>query len=210
MTGRSKTFRLTRILTFLGVVIGSTGVALATTSAHAATDSDWDRLANCESSGNWATNTGNGFQGGLQFTQSTWNAFGGQAYAPSADQATREQQIAVAEDVLAGQGWGAWPTCSQKLGLNSPATPRPAPLSPQSSTPSAGPTAAEVMVSKQTADLATSVTQEAAPELTGEAVQASQTVASTAADTGLLDELAQMIVKLRPMVRQALAEAFGS
>jgi hypothetical protein len=67
-----------------------------------------------------------------------------------------------------------------------------------------------VLVSKQTADLATSVTQEAAPELTGEAVQASQTVASTAADTGMLDELAQMIVKLRPMVREAISEVFGS
>lgn len=93
-------------------------------SASAAPDSDWDRLAQCESGGNWQINTGNGYQGGLQFSQSTWNAFGGQQYAPRADLATREQQIAVAEKTLAQQGWGAWPACSASLGLNSAPTQR--------------------------------------------------------------------------------------
>lgn len=73
---------------------------------------NWDRLAQCESSGNWATNTGNGFYGGLQFTYGTWLAYGGGAYAPRADLASREQQIAIAEKVLAGQGLGAWPACT--------------------------------------------------------------------------------------------------
>jgi len=79
----------------------------------------WDTLARCEAGGNWATNTGNGYAGGLQFAPGTWFAFGGTAYAPSAAAATREQQIAVARLVLAGQGWGAWPACSAKLGLRS-------------------------------------------------------------------------------------------
>ncbi|WP_448852095.1 transglycosylase family protein [Corynebacterium sp. 335C] len=77
----------------------------------------WDQLAQCESGGNWAIETGNGFSGGLQFTDSTWAAYGGTAYAPRASGATREQQIAVAEKVQAGQGWGAWPACTAKLGI---------------------------------------------------------------------------------------------
>jgi len=86
--------------------------------AHADT-SVWDRVATCESTNNWSINTGNGFSGGLQFTQSTWAAYGGTQYAPQAYQASREQQIAVAERVLAGQGPGAWPVCSIKAGLTS-------------------------------------------------------------------------------------------
>lgn len=76
----------------------------------------WDRLAQCESGGNWSINRGT-FDGGLQFLPSTWRAYGGTNYAPSADRATREQQIAIAERVRAGQGWRAWPACSRKLGL---------------------------------------------------------------------------------------------
>ena len=77
----------------------------------------WDAIAQCESGGNWAINTGNGYYGGLQFAASTWTAYGGGAYAPTANLATREQQIAIAEKVLAAQGWGAWPACSAGLGL---------------------------------------------------------------------------------------------
>jgi hypothetical protein len=93
-------------------------------TAGAATDSEWDQVAACESGNNWAINTGNGYQGGLQFSPSTWTGHGGGEFAPSADQATREQQIAVAERVLASQGPGAWPTCGTGL---SGATPRNAP-----------------------------------------------------------------------------------
>ena len=74
----------------------------------------WDSLAQCESGGNWGINTGNGYAGGLQFSPSTWAAYGGTGSAASA---SREQQIAVAEKVQAGQGWGAWPACAAKLGL---------------------------------------------------------------------------------------------
>src|SRR6476661_4611931 len=91
----------------VGVVAGATALALAGPAA-AAPDSTWDAVAQCESSGNWSINTGNGYFGGLQFSQSTWNAFGGQEYASRADLATKEQQIAIAEKTLAGQGWGAW------------------------------------------------------------------------------------------------------
>jgi hypothetical protein len=83
----------------------------------AARDWPWGCLAECESSGRWHANTGNGYYGGLQFGQSTWKEFGGLAYAPRADLATREEQIKVAAEVLAVQGWGAWPHCSRKYGL---------------------------------------------------------------------------------------------
>jgi resuscitation-promoting factor RpfB len=75
----------------------------------------WDALASCESSNNWTINTGNGFYGGVQFKQSTWEAYGGRRYAPRADLATREEQIAIAEVTRAKQGWGAWPVCSARL-----------------------------------------------------------------------------------------------
>lgn len=76
----------------------------------------WDALAGCESGGNWAINTGNGFYGGVQFDQNTWERQGGLRYAQRADLATREEQIAIAEVTRARQGWGAWPTCSARLG----------------------------------------------------------------------------------------------
>ncbi|MCW0216111.1 MAG: LysM peptidoglycan-binding domain-containing protein [Pseudonocardia sp.] len=109
-----------------GAVAGAPFI-IAAPAANAAADSTWDRLAQCESSGNWAINTGNGFSGGLQFTKSTWNAFGGGQFAPVAHQASREQQIVVAEKVLAGQGWGAWPACSKKIGASGGPTARSAP-----------------------------------------------------------------------------------
>jgi cell wall-associated NlpC family hydrolase len=89
---------------------------LTSTSAHAATASQWDAVAHCESTNNWHINTGNGFYGGLQFTKSTWAAYGGLTYAARADLASKAQQIAVAEKVLAGQGKGAWPVCGKGLG----------------------------------------------------------------------------------------------
>jgi hypothetical protein len=77
----------------------------------------WSCVAECESGGRWHLNTSNGFYGGLQLQQSTWKAFGGLKYAPRADLATRAEQIAVARKVLAAQGWGAWPECSERCGL---------------------------------------------------------------------------------------------
>ena len=80
----------------------------------------WDQLAACETGGNWATNTGNGYGGGLQFAHtaswSTWLTYGGGEFAPHPWEASREQQIAVAENVLARSGWRAWPGCARKNG----------------------------------------------------------------------------------------------
>src|SRR3954452_4282913 len=98
---------------------GATAVVATTAavapSASAAETHDWSGVAQCESGGDWAINTGNGFYGGLQFTQSTWAGYGGTAYAPRADLATPAQQVAIAEKVLAGQGIGAWPVCGKYL-----------------------------------------------------------------------------------------------
>jgi resuscitation-promoting factor RpfA len=104
-----------------------TAPAVVAPTASAAPSSDWDRLAQCESGGNWSTDTGNGFSGGLQFTPSTWRAFGGSG---SPEGASRSEQIAVAERVKAEQGMNAWPTCSKKTGNTDD--------SPNSSAPSAG------------------------------------------------------------------------
>ncbi|WP_326722630.1 LysM peptidoglycan-binding domain-containing protein [Streptomyces sp. NBC_00243] len=108
--------KVTRIATLAGV----TGVAvaaplMASGTASAATTSEWDTVAQCESGGNWAINTGNGYYGGLQFSSSTWSAYGGSAYAATADQASKSEQITVAEKVLAAQGKGAWPSCGTGL-----------------------------------------------------------------------------------------------
>jgi hypothetical protein len=106
--------------------VGAVGVATIAASvispgiAHAATDSQWDRVAHCESGGNWHDNTGNGYYGGLQFSESTWNSFDTNNYASRADLATREQQIDVANHVQDRQGWGAWPVCSQYRGEPGP------------------------------------------------------------------------------------------
>jgi hypothetical protein len=81
------------------------------------TSSVWDGIAQCESGGNWNINTGNGYYGGVQFAPGTWLNMGGGDYAPYAHLATKEQQIEIAEKVLAVSGWGAWPGCSAKLGL---------------------------------------------------------------------------------------------
>ncbi|MGC0402795.1 LysM repeat protein [Streptomyces sp. SAI-126] len=99
---------------------GVTGVAIAAPlmaagSASAATASEWDAVAQCESGGNWSINTGNGYYGGLQFSASTWAAYGGTQYAAQANQASKSQQISVAEKVLASQGKGAWPVCGTGL-----------------------------------------------------------------------------------------------
>jgi LysM repeat protein len=133
LTGRS----LLRVAVAGAVAVGAP-VALAG-NANAASASSWDALAQCESGGNWSINTGNGYYGGLQFNMTTWKAYGGTG---SPHTASKAQQIAVAEKVLAKQGWNAWPSCSKKVGVrgdtaspsggttkiraSAPATPAPA------------------------------------------------------------------------------------
>ncbi|NMI02241.1 transglycosylase family protein [Pseudonocardia acidicola] len=156
----TKTGRVIAGTALAGAVAGAPFV-IAAPAANAATDATWDRVAQCESSGNWSINTGNGFQGGLQFTPSTWAGFGGAQFAPSANLATRDQQITVAERVLAVQGWGAWPVCSVKAGATGEGvTPRsitasapapaaaPAPQRAPAPAPAAAPKAASAPMSR--------------------------------------------------------------
>jgi nucleoid-associated protein YgaU len=133
--------------TAAALVAAGTGAALFGPAAgvQAASSTTWDRVAACESGGRWHIATGNGYYGGLQFSSSTWLAYGGSRYASRADQATREQQIAIAERVLAGQGPGAWPVCGPRAGLSrgGPAARVPAPrvhkraVTPRKHTPAA-------------------------------------------------------------------------
>jgi resuscitation-promoting factor RpfA len=112
--------RTSRLLARIGIAASAVTIPLvfaAPAQASPARDDPWDNLAQCESGGNWSTNTGNGYYGGLQISESTWDSYGGGAYAGTADHATRSQQIAIAEKVLRAQGWKAWPTCSRRAGV---------------------------------------------------------------------------------------------
>ncbi|MDX3309552.1 LysM peptidoglycan-binding domain-containing protein [Streptomyces sp. NPDC054884] len=100
------------------VLLAPLGLLSATGEAAAADSGVWDRIAQCESGGDWHINTGNGYYGGLQFSAGTWRAFGGGAYASTADKASKAQQISVAAKVQKAQGWGAWPTCSARAGAS--------------------------------------------------------------------------------------------
>jgi resuscitation-promoting factor RpfA len=85
--------------------------------SNAASVSTWNRIAQCESSGRWHINTGNGYYGGLQISRGTWDAFGGRRYAALPSRATKGEQIRVADRIQRVQGWGAWPVCSRHAGL---------------------------------------------------------------------------------------------
>ncbi|SEK25202.1 transglycosylase family protein [Streptacidiphilus jiangxiensis] len=120
-TGRHRKIRVNKAK----AIVATTGVAGAAvalplfgaTGANAASVSTWDKVAQCESGGDWSINTGNGYYGGLQFSASTWRAYGGGAYASTANHASKGDQITVAERVLASQGPGAWPVCGPRAGL---------------------------------------------------------------------------------------------
>lgn len=140
-----------RTVTLMAVsgTLGTGALITASQTASAASVSTWDRVAECESSGNYAINTGNGFFGGLQFTQSTWKAYGGLAFGARADLATKDEQIKVAERVLTTgfnghdpQGPGAWPVCGPRAGLKAgtaaPALDTPAPVRKAPTQPSVG------------------------------------------------------------------------
>jgi LysM repeat protein len=138
---------MTRARTLLrsgAVTLGAAAVGIGVLAAPAsAGEHDWSGVAHCESGGNWQINTGNGYYGGLQFSSSTWLGYGGGRYAPRADLASASEQIAVAEQVLTGQGVGAWPTCGKRLSGGSTAVPAPrAPVAapaPDSPAPAAAP-----------------------------------------------------------------------
>ena len=111
------TSSIKKILGLVASLALALGIGVAASSPASAAGTVWDRVARCESSGNWRINTGNGYYGGLQFSYSTWRGFGGQRYARTANRASKAQQIAIARRVLAVQGPGAWPVCSRRAGL---------------------------------------------------------------------------------------------
>ncbi|MFI0966929.1 transglycosylase family protein [Streptomyces sp. NPDC021080] len=115
---KARTANKTRTTAVLAgaALLAPLGLLAASGDAAAADNGVWDRIAQCESGGNWHINTGNGYYGGLQFSAGTWRAYGGTAYAPTADKASRSGQIAIATKVQSAQGWGAWPTCSARAG----------------------------------------------------------------------------------------------
>ena len=105
------------ISSFVAAVAAVTAVGVADTPAQAATTRTWNRIAHCESGGRWHINTGNGYYGGLQISASTWRAYGGRHFAYLPNRASKAHQIRIAERIKRGQGWGAWPTCSARIGL---------------------------------------------------------------------------------------------
>lgn len=118
-TGRQAA-RVGALTAIAAAPLGIVGTASAAESSPSAPTVEktatWDKLAHCESTGNWQADTGNGFKGGLQFTPSTWKSFGGGEYAASPENASKQQQIEVAKKVQDQQGWKAWPSCTKKLG----------------------------------------------------------------------------------------------
>ncbi|MDV6278633.1 transglycosylase family protein [Rhodococcus erythropolis] len=109
--------KYTRTLGWIAVsgALAAGALGLTAGTASAAGSHDWEAVAHCESTDNWSIDSGNGFYGGLQFTQQTWDEFGGGTYAAHPQDATKEQQESIAENVLAVQGPGAWPVCGQNL-----------------------------------------------------------------------------------------------
>lgn len=109
-----------RLATALKALLPAVALTLALSACYdvGASWTVWDDLAQCEASGDWSANTGNGYYGGLQFADSTWRANGGEEFAPRADLATREQQIVVGERLRSHSGWSPWPGCASKLGLH--------------------------------------------------------------------------------------------
>ncbi|MEV6010168.1 transglycosylase family protein [Streptomyces sp. NPDC051976] len=142
---RARKSTLTRIAAVAGVAGTAIAVPLiGATSSSAASVATWDAVAQCESGGNWHINTGNGYYGGLQFSQSSWDAAGGQQYASRADLATKDQQIAIAEKLLALQGPSAW-SCASAGGLTAGG---PAPdINPGGTSTAAKPAAASTSTS---------------------------------------------------------------
>ncbi|GGK99265.1 transglycosylase [Curtobacterium luteum] len=175
----SRTRTIVGGLAFAG--IAATGVGLAAAPANAASGSTWDALAQCESGGNWAINTGNGFYGGLQFTLGTWQANGGSGN-PAA--ASRETQIAVAERVLASQGWGAWPACSAKLGLSGTTGAAPTAATPQPAAPAtqAAPQQSTTQAAPQQSTTP-AAPQQAAPKATAPAASSKPAAVATSGKT---------------------------
>ncbi|MHA6798198.1 transglycosylase family protein [Bounagaea algeriensis] len=153
--------------TFARAAVAGAVVATPMAIAAPANAADWDTLAQCESSGDWSANTGNGYYGGLQFDPNTWSAFGGSEYAANAHQATREQQIEIAEKVLSAQGPNAWPGCTAKVSWTSGSTD----------------TSSEVSTDSESATTSTQYQAEQTTESTGAPASGAETYTVQSGDT---------------------------
>ncbi|GAA1821287.1 LysM peptidoglycan-binding domain-containing protein [Planosporangium flavigriseum] len=179
--------RVTGRLALGAVAAGAAGAATLlgpAQAANAASNVNWDAVAQCESGGNWHINTGNGFYGGLQFKQSTWAGHGGKQYAERADLATREQQIAIAEQVRQSQGMGAWPVCGSRGGSSQSYTPKKTTNRSQSSSQSQS---NSTQSSSTPAQPAAPATPAAPAQATGRTyvVQAGESLSSIAQSQGI-------------------------
>ncbi|MER6047662.1 transglycosylase family protein [Streptomyces sp. NPDC001793] len=116
------------LLGMLSLVMAAAGPAAADPSPPSGTD--WDQIAACESSGDWHINTGNGYHGGLQISLATWRAYGGERYAPRADLASRDEQIAIGERIVQDRGLSPWPNCGRTAGSSGDRALRARPTSP--------------------------------------------------------------------------------
>ncbi len=202
----TSTGRTAAKLAVTGLVVGAPLTAL-TAPASAATTGQWDAVAQCESGGNYAINTGNGFYGGLQFTLSTWAAYGGRG-APQ--NASKSEQIAVAERVLAGQGKGAWPVCGTGLGAATPtpvqAQTRPAPAAPSTRTVPSAPAATPTRTVPSAPPSVRSTPRVAAPSVVGQSTRA--TVGAGDADADADDSTAAAPRATTPSRDSAAARSY--
>jgi LysM repeat protein len=175
--------------------------ALAVPSANAADLATWEKLAQCESGGNWSINTGNGFYGGLQFTQQSWNGVG---MSGSPHTASKEMQIEAGERLLAVQGWGAWPACTAKYGLSGAATPTYTDTGVAKSTASTSTTSSAVVAPQSTTQ--TPVVQAPAVVESTPVAQAPATVESPAASADAASTAAIEATPATPVVEPSPVE----
>ena len=190
--------------TAVALALGGLSVgALAVPSANAADLATWEKLAQCESGGNWSINTGNGFYGGLQFTQQSWNGVG---MSGSPHTASKDMQIEAGERLLALQGWGAWPACTAKYGLSGAATPTYADTGVAKSAPAAP--AATVVAPQSTVQTPVAPAPAAAPvEPAVVAPVAPATVEAPAVSADAASAVAVESAPVTPVVTEAPAPA---
>ena len=167
-----------RALAILAGLALALGIALAGLVPAQAATTVWDKVAKCESGNRWHISTGNGYYGGLQFSPSTWKAFGGRKYGSQAHKATKAEQIAIARRVLAGQGPGAWPTCSRRAGLT-----KKNGKADKKAVPATNPGVTKAKASKPTVKKAKPAVKKAKPAVKGKSTSAVKRIKVVRGDT---------------------------
>ena len=167
-----------RALAILAGLALALGIALAGPVPAQAATTVWDKVAKCESGNRWHISTGNGYYGGLQFSPGTWKAFGGRKYGSQAHKATKAEQIAIARRVLAGQGPGAWPTCSRRAGLT-----KKNGKADKKAVPATNPGVTKAKASKPTVKKAKPAVKKAKPAVKGKSTSAVKRIKVVRGDT---------------------------